>query len=127
MSWSHLREVVRKYISAYNDFDIDTMMECFSDECKFTSMVSGNHTITAEGKHQLRELAAQSAAYFLERTQNVTNWIFSDNQAAIEVEYKSMLKRDLPNGLKAGEELNIRGVSIFRFENDKIIELTDYC
>lgn len=127
MSWSHLREVVRKYISAYNDFDIDTMMECFSDECKFTSMVSGHHTITAEGKPQLRELAAQSAAYFLERTQNVTNWIFSDNQAAIEVEYKSMLKRDLPNGLKAGEELNIRGVSIFRFENDKIIELTDYC
>lgn len=123
---AHLREIVRKYVTAYNHLDIEGMLECFADDCKFTSLSSGMHTITCEGKHQLRELAAQSAAYFLERTQNVTNWIFSDDQAVIEIEYKSMLKRDLPNGLKAGEELSIRGVSIFRFEGDKIVELTDY-
>lgn len=127
MSWGPLRELVKKYVISYNHFDLETMLDCFADNCKFTSMASGSQLVTVEGKPHLRELAAQSAAYFIERTQTVTNWIFTESQAAIEVEYKSMLKRDLPNGLKAGAELNMRGVSIFRFENDKIVELTDYC
>jgi steroid delta-isomerase-like uncharacterized protein len=126
MTWSHLREMIKKYVSAYNHFDIDGMLECFADECIFKSVSGGRCTVTCNGKSQLRELAAQSAAYFLERTQQITNWIISDSQATIEVQYRAVLKRDLPNGLKAGEELSLLGVSIFRFDGDKITELTDY-
>ncbi|VVC76992.1 hypothetical protein AQUSIP_23190 [Aquicella siphonis] len=126
MPWAHLREVIKKYISAYNHFDIDGMMECFADECVFAAISGGSCSISCQGKSQVRELAAQSAMYFLDRKQQVKNWILSDNQAAIEIQYRATLKKDLPNGLKAGEELNLLGVSVFRFENDKIIELRDY-
>lgn len=126
MSWGHLREIVKKYVSAYNRFDIDTMLECFADDCTFSAVSGGSRTVSCHGKSQVRELAAQSAYYFLERTQHITSWILSDNQAAIEIQYKATLKKDLPNGLKAGEQLNLLGVSIFRFENEKILELTDY-
>ena len=32
---------------------------------------------------------------------------------------------DFPNGLKKGQELNLIGKSIFEFDGDKIIKLTD--
>ena len=39
---------------------------------------------------------------------------------------KFVLAVDLPQGPKAGESLNLKGKSEFRFKDGLIIELTDY-
>jgi hypothetical protein len=36
-----------------------------------------------------------------------------------------VLAKDLPNGLKKGQELNLSGKSIFKFSGNKITSLTD--
>lgn len=77
-------------------------------------------------KNELLQLVEQSDSYFTERTQTIKNLILNDDKAAVEIDYEAILKRDLPNRLKAGQKLNLLGVSIFIFKNGKIFKLTDY-
>jgi hypothetical protein len=51
--------------------------------------------------------------------------IIQDNKAAIQIDYKSVVAVDLPNGLKAGQELNLKGSSFFEFKDGKILKLVD--
>ncbi|WBE26091.1 hypothetical protein [Denitrificimonas caeni] len=48
-----------------------------------------------------------------------------DNSTEIEIDYTAILAMDLPNGLKKGQELTLSGKSVFEFENNKVIKLTD--
>ena len=47
------------------------------------------------------------------------------DETEIEIDYYAVLGMDFPNGLKRGDELKLKGKSIFKFLNDKIIKLTD--
>lgn len=73
----------------------------------------------------LREQAEQAKTYFTERTQTIKSFNHTDNRCEIEISYRAILAIDFPNGLKKGQELNLQGKSIFEFEGDKIIRLTD--
>ena len=126
MSDRKLQHLIESYVQAYNQFDIAAMLRDFSDNCTFSSISGGIQTIFCQNKMELHKFAEQSAAYFKERTQTITNWILGDDKAAIEIQYKAILNRDLPNGYKAGQELNLQGVSVFAFRDGKIISLIDY-
>jgi len=43
----------------------------------------------------------------------------------IEIEYFGILAIDFPNGMKKGGEIKLNGKSIFEFNDEKIIRLTD--
>ena len=45
---------------------------------------------------------------------------------AVEIGYVARLAVDLPNGFKAGEEIKLKGVSVFEFRDKKIIRLVDF-
>lgn len=123
---TNISDLIQNYISAYNQFDVEGMLECFSNDCVFISISAGNKTVSCQNKNELQQLAEQSASYFTERTQTIKNLILNDDKAAVEIDYAAILKKDLPNGLKAGQKLNLFGVSFFTFRNGKILTLTDY-
>lgn len=119
------KEVVEGYISCYNNFDIDGMMSFLSDAVVFENESAGEINARAEGKAEFRALAEQSAGLFSSRIQEVTNMEVNRNEVVAHVLYKAVLAVDLPNGLNAGEPIELAGRSEFRLEDGKISYVKD--
>lgn len=120
------KKVVENYIQFYNTFQIDEMADLFADDCLFQNVSNSARSIECKGKEDFLKLATQSALLFKERKQSITNWIVSPNKIAVEIDYVGTLAHDMPNGLKKGESLQLKGVSIYEFENGKIKRLVDF-
>lgn len=118
-------KIIKNYIESYNQFDVDKMFVDFDDKIVFENIQNGETNMSLNGLTALREQAEQAKTYFTERTQSIKSFNHFDNRYEIEIGYKAILAMDFPNGLKKGQELNLLGKSIFEFENDKIIRLTD--
>lgn len=116
---------IKKYIDSYNNFDIVNLVADFDDNIIFENIQNGETNITLVGLTAVKQQAEQAKAYFSDRTQTIKTFNHLDNRTEIEISYRATLAIDFPNGLKKGQELNLSGKSIFEFNGDKIIKLTD--
>ena len=119
------KEIIEQYIQFYNTFQIEEMVNLFSEDCAFENVSGAKVTYSSKGKQELLELSKKSAKYFKERKQEVTNWILSEDKAAVEINYTAVMAIDLPNGTKKGTTLKLRGASIYEFKEGKIKRLVD--
>lgn len=120
------RYIVEQYIAFYNSFNIDAMMELFTDDCIFQDVNNSRGISECKGKDELRNVAHQSAQIFSHRQQIVLNWVIDENKIAVEIDYAATLALDLPNGLKKGDEISLKGVSIYEFRDGQIKRLIDF-
>jgi hypothetical protein len=120
------RVIVEKYIEAYNNFETDEMLSLFASDCTFENYSNNELTVSAEGLTQLRMLMEQGKNIFAARRQTVTKLAFVGETVVAEIDYRGKLKVDLPNGLKAGDELEFQGRSEFEFESASIKSLKDF-
>ena len=118
-------KTINNYIEGYNQFNIDKMFTDFDENLVFENIQNGEINMSLNGIIALKEQAEKAKMYFTERTQTVKSFKHIDNCCEIEINYKAILAMDFPNGLKKGQELILNGKSIFEFEKDKIIRLTD--
>jgi hypothetical protein len=116
---------INNYIEAYNEFDIDKMVSDFDSNIVFENIQSGNTNMLINGLITFRQQAEEAKTYFVTRKQTIKSYSHLENRTEIAIEYCAVLAMDLPNGLKKGQELNLSGKSIFEFDGDKIIKLTD--
>ncbi len=121
----NLKQLINKYIAAYNNFDIDQMISLFDENCSFENISNSVSTVKTHGRQELLELALKSAELFEKRAQTIIDANFTDDKAVVKIDYLATLAVDLPNGLKKGQELHLRGESIFEFKDGKIKSLTD--
>ncbi|HEX3006168.1 MAG TPA: nuclear transport factor 2 family protein [Bacteroidales bacterium] len=119
------QKIIEKYIKAYNSFDIDKMLTDMDDNVRFENISDGEVNLVTNNISELRIQAEQARQFFKEREQTITNYIFSDNLVEVHIDYKGILAIDFPNGLKAGDKIELKGKSVFKFKNNKIIELKD--
>jgi SnoaL-like domain len=117
--------IINNYIAGYNEFDVEKMVQHFADAILFENIQQGEVTMVLNGLQEFRLQAEQAKSYFSARKQTITS--FSHNQLTTEItlEYQATLDMDFPNGLKKGRTIHLTGQSIFEFEGDKIIKLTD--
>lgn len=122
----HIREdIINYYIAGYNSFDPDKMIAHFDDNIIFENVQNGQVNITLNGIRAFKEQAGQSREYFSSREQTIKSFKHSHNKTEVEIDYVAVLAMDFPNGLKKGELLTLKGKSIFEFQDNKIIKLTD--
>ena len=119
------KKIIKDYINAYNNFDIEKMLTHLDEQIKFENISNGVTNMTLTDLNSFRKQAEQSKNLFTTRKQTIKSWTHQDNLTEIEIEYNAVLAIDIPNGLKKGDNLNLEGKSIFKFSGDKIIELTD--
>ncbi|MCJ0741076.1 nuclear transport factor 2 family protein [Pedobacter montanisoli] len=118
--------IIQNYIEGYNQFDIEKMIRDFENDIVFQNVQNGEITLSLEGIEEFKQQAEQACTYFSERQQIITSYHHQDKQTEIEIDYQATLAIDLPNGMKKGDQLRLKGKSIFEFSaNDKIIKLTD--
>jgi len=118
-------KIVKNYIDSYNQFDCDKMLFDFDENVVFENIQKGEINMSLIGLKALRQQAEQAKSYFTERTQAIISFKHLGDETEIEIDYHAILGMDFPNGLKTGDELKLKGKSIFKFLNNKIIKLTD--
>jgi ketosteroid isomerase-like protein len=112
-------------IRAYNAFDIDRMLEVLSDQVVFENFSNGELTQRLEGKEAFKVQAEKAATLFSQREQVPVSWQEDGDTVTVEISYFGVLADDLPNGMKAGETVNLEGKSTFRIAEDKIVLIRD--
>ncbi|TCN53803.1 nuclear transport factor 2 family protein [Flavobacterium circumlabens] len=118
-------KIIENYIAGYNQFDIDKMMADFDDKIVFENIQNAEVNMTLSGLKEFRNQAEEAKKYFSEREQTITLFSHSENQSEIAIDYRAVLAMDFPNGMQKGQELNLKGKSVFEFSNNKIIRLAD--
>ena len=121
----HRKQAINQYIAAYNGFDVEGMLEDLSEDVVFENTSNGTITLRTEGKAAFREQAAAASKYFRERKQTITSWNFDGPKVTTSIAYRAVVAIDLPNGLSAGDHLQLDGTSEFIFAEGRIIRITD--
>jgi hypothetical protein len=120
------KSLIERYIRAYNSFDVDGMVALLHPECSFQNISGGQINASAAGISQFRELAEKSKSLFSSRNQTITSYQSKAEIVTVDIDYEGVLRADLPNGLKAGEKIRLKGKSVFNFQDGLIYQLTDY-
>lgn len=118
-------QIIQHYIESYNNFDIEGMLKDLDEHIQFDNISGGEITLSINGLSAFAEQAEKARAFFSERRQTIKSFSHSDKQTEIHIDYHAILAIDLPNGLKRGDSLNLKGKSIFTFSDAKIISITD--
>jgi hypothetical protein len=119
------QQIIENYVRAYNGFDIEGMLAGMHKDVRFENISNGEVTLVTNGIAELKKQAKQAGEYFKEREQKITGMQHKNNLVEADIDYKATLAVDLPNGMKAGDTIEMKGKSVFRFRGDKIIELKD--
>lgn len=125
MSLEENKKVIENFVEYYNNLNLDYMMELLSDDIEFINISNDEITVSTKGKNEFKEVAQQANNIFLYREQKITSIEESNEMFFVDVDFTGKLAIDLPNGMKAGEELNLKGKSEYSFKDDKISRIVD--
>jgi ketosteroid isomerase-like protein len=126
MGEKEMRQMIEGFVAAYNDFDVAGMTRHLHPDIEFRNISGGETTHATTGIAAFTQQAQAATQYFSERQQQITGITFQDNTATVFIDYSATLAVDLPDGLKAGDKINLQGKSVFSFADHKIIRLEDY-
>jgi hypothetical protein len=119
------KKVIENYVNSYNNFDIAGMTNDLHQNVVFENVSNEKVDFRTEGLEEFKSQAEKAKQYFDKRTQTIESWEFNDSKVQITINYKAILAIDLPNGLKKGDALELKGKSEFEFDNGKILRITD--
>ncbi|QNL49222.1 nuclear transport factor 2 family protein [Olivibacter sp. SDN3] len=117
--------MIREYIDAYNKFDIEKMLENLDENLRFENIANGVSNMILKNKKEFKAQAELVVSFFLERRQVISSISHRDNTYEVILDYYAKLAKDLPNGLKKNETINLQGKSIFKVSGNKIAAITD--
>lgn len=120
------KEIIENYIKAYNSFDIESMVKLLHKEILFRNFSNSEMNTETRGIQEFRELAEKSSKIFSSRRQTVIDYSPIDGKVEVQIDYEAILAVDMPNGLKSGDEIQLKGKSIFGFNDGKIALIEDY-
>jgi hypothetical protein len=118
-------EIVQQYIDSYNNFDVEGMIKDLHKDVIFKNISNGEVNLTTTGKSEFESQAKQAMQFFKSRKQTLTNTVVEENSIKLNIDYQGVIAMDFPNGMKENDEIKLVGESIFSFQDDKIIAITD--
>ncbi len=121
----HQKEIIENYVNSYNNFDVDGMLKDLHEHLVFENVSGEKVDLRTDGITAFKQQAKAAKGYFRQRKQTITSWEFKKQKVEIAIHYKAVLAVDLPNGLKSGDTLVMKGTSEFEFEDGKIKLIRD--
>jgi ketosteroid isomerase-like protein len=119
------KELIDRYLAAYNAFDVDGMLALLSPEVRFENYSGDQLTAEASGIDAFRRLAEQSKALFSEREQRITALELGPGRAVAGIAYRGRLAAGMPGGPPAGTVIELQGRSEFAFGDGRITRIVD--
>lgn len=121
-----MEAIIEQYLTSYNARDIDGMLACVTEDVIFENISNTGQSMRLEGKAAMGQVAELSCNAFSYRRQRLVNLVLSDGRAAAEVEFEGKAAVDLPNGVRAGETMKLRGASFFEMRGALLSRIADY-
>lgn len=125
MSDSNMKDLIDRYLVAYNSFNVDGMLSLLSQDVRFENYSGDQLTAATSGINEFKQLAEKSKLLFSEREQRITSLKFGHDTAVAIIAYRGKLAADIPNGPSAGTTLDLQGISEFSFSNGQITKIVD--
>lgn len=122
---SEKRELIQRYVDAYNRFDVDGMLAGLTADIAFENVSSGETSVATQGLTRFRQLAEQGASLFSERMQVITAWTFLPASVVTAIAWRGVFAVDVPDGPRAGSVLELQGESEFEFSGGRISRIVD--
>ncbi|WEN14395.1 nuclear transport factor 2 family protein [Rhodanobacter sp. AS-Z3] len=119
------REVIERYVDAYNRFDVDGMLAMLAPDLLFENVSAGQVNAAAHGLVEFRQLAEQGASLFTERKQVIKAWSFRPASVLVTIAWRGVFAVDIPDGPRAGSALELPGESEFEFDGARISRIVD--
>lgn len=119
-------DIINRYIQSYNARDIEGMLDCVTEDVIFENISNTGQSMRLEGRELMGQVAELSGNAFSYRRQRMVNLVIGTGKAAAEIEFEGKAAVDLPNGVKAGEAVKIRGASFFEFRGRLLSRIADY-
>ncbi len=123
---TNIADLVERYVTLSNHDDIDGVLACCADNVMFETVMNPRGSMRLQGKDQVREVLAGTMTAFKDRSHRLASIIVQDNRVAAETVFTGTALADLGDGVKSGDQVAIRGSTIFEIENDLIARITDY-
>lgn len=117
--------IIRRYVAAYNAFDIEAMLACLHEDVRFENIAGGVSNALTNGKPALAQLAHHSAGLFQTRSQTVRSLRFEGEKAIADIAFEAVLAQDIPDGPKAGATITVQGKTTFTFRDGLIASILD--
>ncbi len=126
METNEREKLILAYLEGYNQMDVALMMRVLEDSVFFENYSGAEKTHEIIGKPAFESQAKTALAYFSERKQIPLSFEHRENETEVQIDYWAILAIDFPNGLKKGQELRLKGKSIFHFSSEKIKGIQDH-
>lgn len=125
MSETEQRDLIERYLSCYNAFDVEGMLALLAPDVRLEHHSGDCITAQTQGIEEFRELAEAAVVHFDEREQRLVS-LSSDGEGAIAgIAYRGRLGLDVPDGPTAGTVLELSGTSAFEFRDGRISRIVD--
>lgn len=125
MTNTDLPELIVRYLTAYNHFDVDGMLALLTTDVVFENFSGNQLTAATQNADQFRALAQQSATMFSEREQRITGFTVQLASTVVDIAYQGRLAVDVPDGPAAGTVIDLQGQSEFWFRDGLINKIVD--
>ena len=119
------RELIDRYVTAYNQCDVEGMLAVMHPDVEFRNVAAGEVTVASHGREEFRALAERAVTLFASRRQTVREYAEDGERAWITVDYEGVLASDLGPELQAGTTLRLSGRSTFELRDGLIVQLVD--
>lgn len=106
--------------------DVVAMLEVLHDMVCFENYSGDEKTLEILGKDAFEVQANTAVTYFSERKQSPISFNHLENETEVNIDFWAILAVDFPNGMKKGQEIKLKGRSIFCFKNGKIKSIKDF-
>ena len=100
-----MRELIERYLGAYNRMDVDGMLATMHREVVFENYTAGVLSVRTQGIDELRHLAQSSRYLFSARRQVILAYEERDGMATVHILFDGTFAVDLPNGVRAGQSI----------------------
>ena len=117
--------LIERYVTAYNDFDVDGMLATLAADVRFENWSGGQLTAACDGRDAFRVLAEQARALFAQREQRVTALAPRGDTLVAAIAWRGQLAVDMPGGPPAGTRLTVRGESEFVVRDGRLAVVVD--
>ncbi len=118
---------VEAFIKAYVAMDVDGMLAPLADDVVFKSKVGSELLAEANNKEEFEAHARADVRAFKQRTQTIKKTFNMGPTTIVTFQRDSVVAKDMPNGWKAGQELQLRGATEFQLRDNTIVRITDQC
>ena len=125
MKEKFMKKIVEQYFKAYNEFNLNGMIENIHNDLIFKTIVNGEITYELNGKYAFKEQIKQAFAIFKKREMKIVNQKFGDDMVENEINFKGVLAVDISDKLKKYDLVKLQSKSVFQFKNGKIISIED--